>query len=54
MFEEILRELLDLSHILFQIFFVQVLLHDPVIGLRFLSFGIICRNDVLWPDSIFG
>ena len=33
MVEEILRELVDLGHILFQIFFVQVLLHDPEVGL---------------------
>ena len=54
MFEETLRELLDLGHILFHIFLVKVLLHDPEIGRRFLSCGIVCRNDVLWPDSIFG
>ena len=50
MFEEILRELLGLSHVLFQIFFVQVLLHDPVLVC------ISCPSEsyaVLWLDSIF-
>ena len=52
--EEILCEFLDLGYMLFQIFLVQVLLHDPLIGLHFLSFGIVCRNDVVkgQPDAL--